>query len=287
MDYKKLYKKIIQKAKLECRKKFNGVYYETHHIIPECLFKNRSRKGISGFIEGDPEEPLNKVLLTAREHFICHVLLYKIYKDTMYGYKIGSSLLFFFSKVIDPDHPRLNNFNFQSKKYEKYRLLGVKNISNANKGFMTVKDSDTGELIGRAAIDDPNVISGKWVHHTKGRKLTLEEKERRPSIHGEKNPNYKQMTNERKCRIFKVLENSLIENHLNISLFDSNLKKEFKEFNKISVKWVTNNFGSYYNLVAEYNTIFNKNVKYDPYFRSTEQRNKSAEFNKLKRKVND
>lgn len=287
MNYKKIYKDLIKKAKKENRNKSFGVYYEEHHIIPECLFKNRSRKGIKGFIGGNPEDANNKILLTAREHFLCHVLLYKVYKDTKYGYKIGSSLLFFFSKVIDPSHPRLTNFNYQSRKYEKYRLLGVESISKANKGFMTVKDSTTGKLIGRVSVSDPNVISGKWVHHTKGRKITDEERKNRKSQIGHNNSNFKELDEERKSRVFKVLEKSLVENHLKISLFDDNLKKEFSEFKKISVKWITNNFGNYQNLVQEYNLLFNENVQYNPYFRSTEQRTKTAEFNRLKVNKND
>jgi hypothetical protein len=287
MNYKKIYKNIIQKAKKENRTKNSGQYFEEHHIIPECLFKTRKRKGISGFIEGNPEEKNNKVLLTAREHFLCHVLLYKIYKDTAYGYKIGSSLIFFFSKVIDPQHPRLTNFNYQSKKYEKFRLLGLKNISEANKGFITVKDCFSGELIGRVSVNNPNVVSGKWVHHTKGRKISEEERKNRKSQIGSNNSNFKKMTEERKYRAFKVLENSLIENHLKISLLDDNLKKEFKEFNKISVKWIENNFGSYQNFISEYNKEFDSDVKYDPYFRSIQQRNNAAKFNKLKVKKDD
>lgn len=41
-------------------------YTESHHIIPESL--------------GGPDTPENRTLLTAREHFICHWLLIKIYK---------------------------------------------------------------------------------------------------------------------------------------------------------------------------------------------------------------
>jgi hypothetical protein len=287
MNYKQIYRNIITKAKIENRKKNSGTYYEEHHIIPECLFKNRSRKGVCGLIEGNPEDSNNKILLTAREHFICHVLLYKIYKDTKYGYKIGSSLLFFFSKVIDPSHPRLTNFNHQSRKYEKYRLLGLESISKANKGFMTARDSNTGELVGRVSVNDSNVLSGKWVHHTKGRKISEKEKKNRKSQTGSNNTNFKELNEERKNRVFKVLESSLIENHLKISLFDDNLKKEFKEFKRISVKWITNNFGCYENLINEYNSKFNGNIQYNPYFRSTEQRTKATEFNNSKVNKND
>jgi len=51
------------------------VYYEKHHILPTSLY---------------PEERLtaeNIVLLTAREHYICHCLLLKIYPESPEMYK--------------------------------------------------------------------------------------------------------------------------------------------------------------------------------------------------------
>lgn len=65
MDYKKIYNQIIERAKSEERKKKCGIYYESHHIKPKCLV-------------GD-ENPKNLVLLTAKEHFLCHKLLVIIY----------------------------------------------------------------------------------------------------------------------------------------------------------------------------------------------------------------
>ena len=55
--YTKWYFSIVERAKLSNRNKKNDVYYESHHIIPKCL--------------GGVEE----VLLTGKEHFICHLLL--------------------------------------------------------------------------------------------------------------------------------------------------------------------------------------------------------------------
>lgn len=67
MNYLSIYNKIIDRAILEGRKKSNSqhVYYEKHHILPKCL--------------GGSDDASNLVLLTAREHFICHQLLTKIY----------------------------------------------------------------------------------------------------------------------------------------------------------------------------------------------------------------
>jgi hypothetical protein len=65
MNYEKIYDRIIKKAVLENRKKSKDQYFERHHIIPKCL--------------GGSNEKENLVLLTAREHFICHRLLCEIH----------------------------------------------------------------------------------------------------------------------------------------------------------------------------------------------------------------
>ena len=73
--YKKWYDNIVERGKV----KRENIYLEKHHIIPECFFKNRTRKGSKGWIEGDSNAPSNFTYLTAREHFICHWLLTKMY----------------------------------------------------------------------------------------------------------------------------------------------------------------------------------------------------------------
>jgi hypothetical protein len=61
--YERWYYDIIAKAQSQTRSKGHDVYYENHHIIPKSL--------------GGSDEQENMILLTAREHFICHWLLYK------------------------------------------------------------------------------------------------------------------------------------------------------------------------------------------------------------------
>lgn len=61
MDYSRLYYKIIENRK---NNTFNG-YTECHHILPKSL--------------GGTNDKSNLVDLTAREHFICHLLLTKMY----------------------------------------------------------------------------------------------------------------------------------------------------------------------------------------------------------------
>jgi len=63
MNYKLHYNKLIERAKerkLDC-------YTESHHIIPRCM---------NGSDDKD-----NLVNLTAREHFVAHILLVKIYPE--------------------------------------------------------------------------------------------------------------------------------------------------------------------------------------------------------------
>ena len=71
MNYRKVYESIILKAFSENRKKIkrndtNYVYYESHHITPKCL--------------GGNNDSSNLILLTSREHYLCHKLLTYMYK---------------------------------------------------------------------------------------------------------------------------------------------------------------------------------------------------------------
>jgi hypothetical protein len=77
MNYKNIYDDIILKAKLEYRIKSLNIYYEKHHILPKCLNGTNDKE--------------NLVLLTAREHYICHKLLTYIYKR---NYKIISAFAY-------------------------------------------------------------------------------------------------------------------------------------------------------------------------------------------------
>lgn len=74
--YTSTYFKIVERAK----NRTTDEYTEKHHIIPECFYKIRKRKGPAGILEGDANAKTNLVRLTAREHFICHILLIKMTK---------------------------------------------------------------------------------------------------------------------------------------------------------------------------------------------------------------
>lgn len=61
--YSNVYYIIIRNAQNQQRSKKDGIYYEKHHIIPKALGGNNNTS--------------NLVLLTSKEHYICHRLLVK------------------------------------------------------------------------------------------------------------------------------------------------------------------------------------------------------------------
>lgn len=65
MNYQLIYDQLIERAKTRILEV--DVYYERHHIIPRCM--------------GGLDESENLVSLTAREHFLCHWLLVRIYPN--------------------------------------------------------------------------------------------------------------------------------------------------------------------------------------------------------------
>lgn len=80
MNYRHIYMCIIAHAKSEeksgLRKRGNGEYYESHHILPKSLYPLwKKRKS-------------NIVLLTAREHFFVHELITKIYPTPQMTYAL-------------------------------------------------------------------------------------------------------------------------------------------------------------------------------------------------------
>jgi hypothetical protein len=202
MDYKAVHNDLIMKIKSENRTKKSGIYYEKHHIIPDFFFKNRKRKGPKGYLPGDPNYSNNLVLVTPKEHYLLHLLLYKIYKDTRYSHSCLSSLFFLCGEFKNENSDLSINRNkflksMNSRKCEKIRSKYAVEVSKQHKGKIPVKDSITGEMIGQVSTNHPKVLSGEWVHHTKGRVKPEEEKiAHSKKMTGLKNSNSKGYTDE-------------------------------------------------------------------------------------------
>lgn len=110
MNYSKIYYSIINKRK----ETIPTGYVEKHHITPKCL--------------GGNDTPDNLVYLTAREHFICHLLLTKMVdKNSQNYYKICHAFLMML--LSGKDHSR----HITSRSFEHLRIHANKNISNSMK----------------------------------------------------------------------------------------------------------------------------------------------------------
>lgn len=114
MDYKNIYYKIIENAKKETENGKRSLgYFEKHHILPKSL--------------GGTNDKENLVKLTAREHFICHWLLVKIYdKGSDERYKMLCAL--WRMQCTNKDHKRYIN----ARAYEALRIEFAKIISETN-----------------------------------------------------------------------------------------------------------------------------------------------------------
>jgi hypothetical protein len=157
MNYQKIYDQICQKAKaeLEQRKihKKNGGYYEGHHIIPKCLGGAGSSHDFSHY---------NIVLLTPREHFLCHWLLHEIYPK--------NPSLFYAFRMISKVDPSKNKYRYtpSSRVYEYLKLCSIrkqigKKLSSETKSKMSKSH------IGKKVSKETKLKISK---STKGKKLS-------------------------------------------------------------------------------------------------------------------
>lgn len=117
MNYQKIHDSIITNAS---KRTLIG-YKERHHIIPRCI--------------GGTNEKTNLVDLTAREHFIIHQLLIKIYPNNKSLIRAVNMM------CVDKTGNRLNN-----RRYEWIKKKNAKVMSENRKGKN--KNNDLGVLQG-------------------------------------------------------------------------------------------------------------------------------------------
>jgi len=171
MDYQSIYNSLISRAKE--RELPEDEYTERHHVFPDFFFINRKRKGQAGHLPGDPDAPSNIVHLTPREHLLAHLLLARIHKGTRYEFGcIGSLVLMLNTSSVQKGRAEFSDFIGKGRAYSDIRKKWSEKVSRQFKGTIVAKDALTETIIGHVPLDHPNVVSGKWVHHTKGTKHT-------------------------------------------------------------------------------------------------------------------
>ena len=110
MNYQKIYNQIIERAQI---RQLRG-YKERHHIVPKCL--------------GGSNDKSNLVELTAREHFICHRLLCKIYPN-------NDKLLYalWLMAIGKQKAKSLDKFKLSSRTYETIKLSFINKVTGKSK----------------------------------------------------------------------------------------------------------------------------------------------------------
>jgi len=102
MNYQRIYDQLMDRART---RKLEG-YSEKHHLLPRCI--------------GGNDEPENLRRLTAREHFVAHELLVKLYPDNYdLKYAVGKMS---------------HNRRYNSRKIDWVRRLHSEAISHNMKG---------------------------------------------------------------------------------------------------------------------------------------------------------
>ena len=144
MDYQVIYNRIIERAK---NRQIIG-YNEKHHVIPKCL--------------GGNDDKENLVELTAKEHFLCHMLLCEIYpKNDKLKYAL-------FLMSIGKRKKKEFSYNISGRTYERIKVEWQTKIRGKSKpkGFMSEE------------LKQKISQSNKGVSRNKGTKFTEETKQK-------------------------------------------------------------------------------------------------------------
>lgn len=315
MNYKKIYDNLIHYCKntpvIDRLKNRNTndprlmlsedeIYVETHHIKPSHDL-------------GD-DSPDNLVTLLPEEHYLAHFIRYKALNQPGDYLAVRIIINGLSSKKYRKIKDQYASFSM-NKRIALFRQYiqsfrkehgwqtsdGRERISKARKGTFPCVDAVTGEAVGSHNKNHPKILSGEWVHHSKGKVsvtnietgerlyVKVSEIEAQRDLYktnhapnkGSLNANYKEMTDEHRKRILILVGLSIEDNiHFNVSKFERLLKIEFKDdFKKISTVWIINNFGSFDILLSEYNKINGTDYKRIPYYRSTNQRKAISDSN--------
>lgn len=153
----KSYFDIIRNALSENRQKDGSVYYEAHHIVPECL-EQFGKKSAT-------------VLLTAREHYRVH----KILADTFRNHPLYcNKMLWAFHRMTYSGDLELSEEEYASAREALMKLWKRKkskehkhNIGKAHQGKKWVLNPTTNEFIQVTKDELDSYLSKGWINTNK------------------------------------------------------------------------------------------------------------------------
>lgn len=137
MDYCKIYANLIKKG--VDRKVLDG-YSELHHIVPKCL--------------GGLDDDSNLVSLTAREHYMAHLLLTKMYPDNL---DLKLAIILFDGRSTKGVLGKTNSYTYETNRKEFARLKRLKTTREGCKGLSF-------------AVKLPSEVSSKLTRKFNGRR---------------------------------------------------------------------------------------------------------------------
>lgn len=258
-------------------------YTEVHHIVPRH--------------DGGTDDETNLVRVLPEEHYMLHLLRYKIKKQR----NDFLAIRFMINGYKNNSYRLTNNKSYAMFKHhiQKFRSEmgwhtkeGRKSISESSKGKVVVKD-EHGNFY-KVDKNDPRYVSGELVHHTKGMlsaylksngkkvRISVDEYQNNKHLYdsitcqkGKNNTRYFECTEEIRRDIMNSVREHAIENNHYIH---SRLLKYVKENYNKSHTWVKNHFGNPTKIVEEYNEMFNTNVNYVLHYKTKETRAKLSRY---------
>jgi hypothetical protein len=154
--YEKWYQNIVATAK----QRITNGYTETHHILPRSL--------------GGLDSEDNLVRLTAREHFVCHWLLTKIYT----GEERGKMINAMYMMRAESPHQKRYESKITSRIYETLREEYSQYISKLNTGRIQPPEEKARQLAAQTGrTRDP--FSEEWKNN-----LSRNHKSKQPKFNG-------------------------------------------------------------------------------------------------------
>jgi len=158
MNYKRIYNEIIENAQSQCRHR-TAYWTDCHHINPRSL--------------GGDDDPGNLVLLTPREHFVCHWLLTKMH-DGQAHHKMLNAL-----RMMKAENKYQNRYKtkitarvYENIRYEYSKLQSKKMLGEGNSFYGKTHTEKAKQKISEAnkGREQPDSEKAKQVAAQTGRK---------------------------------------------------------------------------------------------------------------------
>lgn len=154
MDYFRIYNLLIEDARINPK---HETYKELHHIVPRCL--------------GGTNEKHNLVYLTAKQHFLAHWLLYKIYG----GSKLANAWYAMCRIGKGQDKRRVNSAFYKHAKETRARHLSEKSKGNNNHFFGKKHTAES-----RAKMSESHKKKMMWLNFSEDHKAKLKISQQKP-----------------------------------------------------------------------------------------------------------